>query len=228
MTSMDVSSTRGRGRNAGIDARRIIEAARGLEPEMLTMQAVARQLGVDRSAVNYHVKDRESLRELVARDAFAREFTRFVFPTDADWQSACRAYVTAMRDALVETGALAAYFRYDVAGGLELLRPAELLLEKLLDAGFDERLVGRASQMLANIAMALARDLIAVAKAGEHPQVRVLHEALGHADAADFPAMRRAMAMQHEDAYGDAQLDASVQIFVYGLERMHEEWTADS
>jgi AcrR family transcriptional regulator len=212
-------AARGRGQSAGIDAQRIIEVARGLEPEMLTMQAVARALGVDRSAVNYHVKSRESLLELVARDSFERHLAEFEFPVDADWQTGCFEYARALRDALVSTGALVAYIRYDLEGGLAALQQAELLLEKLLDAGFEVDLVARASLMLSHIAMSLARDMIVVAESGEHPQPHIVTLVLEGAPQERFPAFREVMQVGDPD-YGDAQLRTSLTIFTLGMEQL--------
>lgn len=186
---------------------------------MLTMQAVARELGVDRSALNYYVKDRVGLLEFVARDTFATEFSRFRFPEAADWQTGCLEYARALRDALVSTGSLVAYFRYDAQGGLDMLRPAELLLEKLLSAGFDDHTVAHASLMLANIAMSLARDLIFVRQYGEHPQPGIVHAALDSAPADEFPALRQIMRPDPAD-YGDAQLELSLRVFTLGMEQI--------
>lgn len=212
---------RGPGRSAGIDRQQIVEAARSLEPEALTMQAVARQLGVDRSAVNYHVKDRESLLELVARDTFAREFARFEFPVGADWRTACHQYTRALRDSLAATGSLVDYIRYDAPGAEVLLQPAELLLEALLAAGFDPDTVSRASLMLANIAMSLARDVVFATSTGGHPQPEIIRHVLD-SRAGGFPAMRAVMALGN-DPYADAQLAFCVDVFCEGLDALRRQ-----
>jgi TetR/AcrR family transcriptional regulator, tetracycline repressor protein len=220
----DGPAGRGPGQSAGINAEQIVEVARGLEPHMLTVQAVARELGVDRSAVHYHVKDRERLLELVARDAFGSHFSSFRFPTEESWQNGCLAYARALRDALVATGSLVAYFRYDLDGGLDILRPGELLLEKLLDEGFAPPIVAHASLMLANIAMSLARDLIFVQTNGQHPQPAIVRAALQAAPEQEFPALRQILTEDSDaDDYGDSQLNASLRIFTLGLEQLRAE-----
>src|ERR1700759_3393894 len=83
---------RTRGERAGLDIKTIIEAARTLEPEAITMQAVADPLGVDRSALNYYVTGRNALLELVAADAFSTHASQIEVPSDDGWQAACRAY----------------------------------------------------------------------------------------------------------------------------------------
>ncbi|QYF97123.1 TetR/AcrR family transcriptional regulator C-terminal domain-containing protein [Microbacterium sp. PAMC21962] len=217
------SAGRGPGQSAGIDAQRIVEVARGLEPHLVTVQAVARELGVDRSAVHYHVKDRERLLELVARDAFAAHFSQFRFPSDPSWQEGCRAYARALRDALVSTGSLVAYFRYDLEGGLDLLRPSELLLEMMLDAGFAPAHVAQASLMLANIAMSLAKDIIFIQTSGHHPQPGILRAALRSAPEEEFHALRVIMTSSSDlddDSYGELQFDFALDVFISGLERL--------
>lgn len=210
---------RGPGRSAGIDTRQIVEAARGLEPDELTMQAVAGRLGVDRTAVNYHVKDRDSLLQLVARDAFASRFAEFAYPVDADWREGCAAYARALRDALVATGALVEYIRYDAPGGLDLLRPAEMMIESMVRAGFTTSQVARAALMLANIAMSSARDQVFASDEHGHPQPQILAEVLRRQPAGDFPAMRHIMEEGQAD-YADDQLDFCLRVFILGLERM--------
>src|SRR5271168_335957 len=80
----DVVAPRTRGRPARISRERIIAAARTIAPEALTMQKVADVLGVDPKALNYHVRDRDGLRELVAVDVFESELRRVKIPGGGD------------------------------------------------------------------------------------------------------------------------------------------------
>lgn len=57
-----------KGRPPRIDRDKIIEAARALPPEKVTMQAVAQILQVDPTALNYHVGGRRDFLRLVALD----------------------------------------------------------------------------------------------------------------------------------------------------------------
>ena len=75
------------------------------------MQGVADVLGVDPKALNYHVGDRETLRELVAVDAFTVELSRMAIPHGGDWRDVLRGYAAALREAHVALGVLATYFR---------------------------------------------------------------------------------------------------------------------
>ena len=103
----DVVGPRTRGRPARISRERIIAAARTIEPEALTMQRVADVLGVDPKALNYHVRDRDGLRQLVVLDVFESELRRVKIPGGGDWREVIRAYVHALREATIKLGVLA-------------------------------------------------------------------------------------------------------------------------
>lgn len=124
-----------RGRPRQISRDRIVSAARELAPEGLTMQAVADALGVDPKALNYHVGDRDALRELVALDVFESALRRIDVLENLDWRDALRGYARALRDAVVELGVLVTYFRLP-ASGLGALEPVEHVLRVMVDAGF--------------------------------------------------------------------------------------------
>jgi|HubBroStandDraft_3_1064219.scaffolds.fasta_scaffold12670_6 AcrR family transcriptional regulator len=79
----DVVAPRTRGRPARISRERIIAAARTIAPETLTMQKVADVLGVDPKALNYHVGDRDGLRQLVVSGASRRIVERCSRATSA-------------------------------------------------------------------------------------------------------------------------------------------------
>ena len=83
----DVVAPRARGRPARISRERIIAAARTIAPEALTMQKVADVLGVDPKALNYHVRDRDGLRQLVVLDVFESELRRVKIPGGGDWRN---------------------------------------------------------------------------------------------------------------------------------------------
>ena len=88
---------RTRGQSAGLDRARIVAAARDLPIKSLTMQAVADRLGVDRSALHYHVPDRAALIELVAEDLFASSLSPRGIGPDTDWREGCLLLARAAR-----------------------------------------------------------------------------------------------------------------------------------
>ncbi|QAY59450.1 TetR/AcrR family transcriptional regulator [Microbacterium protaetiae] len=182
---------RGRGISAGLGRDAIVAAARELDPATLTVQAVADQLGVDRKAVTYHVAGREGLLQLLAEDAFTSRFEVLAIPHGADWRDALRLVATAMRDILLGSATVVTHIRFDPSTRAAALRPAEEVLARLVDAGFDEDSAVRAIALVADVAMAHARGVLLNARAGGHPQRAELHEALATVDAADHALLHR-------------------------------------
>jgi TetR/AcrR family tetracycline transcriptional repressor len=191
-----------------------------MDPETLTMQAVAEQLGVDRKALNYHVSDRDGLLELVALDALHAEVGGTELPPGADWREATRHFARGMRDGMVRTGALFEYVRMPV-GGLSTLAPAERYAETLMAAGFTEEQASRALGFLAEFVFSSARDAIMIAKYGVHPQVTEIRSALESSPPDDYRTLRRLIVNQFQP--GDAQLEFDVQIFIAGLTALLNE-----
>jgi TetR/AcrR family tetracycline transcriptional repressor len=190
-----------------------------MNPDTLTMQAVAEQLGVDRKALNYHVSDRVGLLELVALDMLHAEVSLTELPEGADWREASRHLARGMRDGMVRTGALFEYVRMPV-GGLSALAPAERYAEKLMDAGFTVEQASRALGFLAEFVFSSARDAIMIAKYGVHPQVAEIQNALEALPPEEHRTLRRLIVNQFQP--GDAQLDFDLQIFIAGLEKLLE------
>lgn len=217
MARRPISPSRGRGRTAGINAQQIVAAARALDPSSLTMQAVAAELGVDRSAVNYHVKDREGLLELVARDSFWAHLSTFRLNPEVEWTDASLAFARALRDAYLATGKLVDYVRYDLAGGEELLASSDSFARVLLTAGFSPEQAGRAILLLSNISMSLARDLLLDHSLTRHPQPAYLQQALATADDTAFGSLRTLLSNDLEDVYGEDQLQFAVTLFTRGM-----------
>ncbi|MEU8240213.1 TetR/AcrR family transcriptional regulator C-terminal domain-containing protein [Actinoplanes missouriensis] len=213
----DDSAPRRRGRPPRISRARIVAEARAMDPETLTMQAVAERLGVDRKALNYHVSDRDGLLELVALDALHAEVGETELPAGADWREATRHFAHAMRSGMVRTGALFEYVRMPV-GGLSTLAPAERYAETLLAAGFTAEQASRALGFLAEFVFSSARDAVMTARHGIHPQLAEIRKALDAAPPDDHRTMRRMMADQFQP--GDAQLEFDLRIFIAGLETL--------
>lgn len=214
------TATRQQGRHAGLDRQRIAEAARTLEPQSLSIQAVADLLGVDRKAVNYHVTNLAGLLELVAVDAFTMNFAAVDLSSTSDWKQACREYAFALHDSLTTTGALVSYFRFQDPGDLSMLGPADIVMQRLYEAGFTDEQVGNAIILVVNVAMSAARDDVMVTGTdGTHPQVPIILKALQDAYPRRFPGLQRAMAASPaRSPYGPAQLAASLDIVTRGLE----------
>lgn len=209
---------RGRGTRAGLDRARIVEAARGLDPDAITMQSVADALGVDRKAVNYHVTDRESLLELTAIDAFVEQSSRTRIPPEADWREACRLLAVGMRDSIIATGVLVAHMRMTTQRHLGAAGPADAVLAKLQEAGFDEETAARGLHLLTTICIGFARDVVMARREGSHPQVAELRRALAESPGG-FEALRHLFDADI-DTYDDAQFEFSLTAFFHAMEAL--------
>lgn len=172
------SGSRGRKRGGPlrIDRSQIIEAAKTLDPQTMTMQAVADVLGVDRKAINYHVTDREGLVRLVAEDTFQSHFdTAFSSALEladagvpGDWRAGARAWAVAVRDSTAATNV--AINRYRVDGdNPAVFGTVELVLQRMIAAGFDLLTASRGVILLTRLAQGVGHDLVMERQLGEHP-----------------------------------------------------------
>ncbi|WP_136042362.1 MULTISPECIES: TetR/AcrR family transcriptional regulator C-terminal domain-containing protein [unclassified Microbacterium] len=216
--SKPASTRRGVGVYAGLTQERIIEAARSLDPDELSMQALARELGVDRKALNHHVSDRETLLALVAMDAFSETFSAVDIGRHASWQDACRAYALGFIRSAIATGSLADHIRLTDSYVTDVLEPTEAVLTKMVAAGFSDEQAMRSLSLLTNISLGYARDAVLRAKSGVAPRAVILRGALERRDRADYPTLSR-IADLPVTTYDDHQLHLSINIFVAGAER---------
>ncbi|WP_159499299.1 TetR/AcrR family transcriptional regulator C-terminal domain-containing protein [Microbacterium sp. 18062] len=208
---------RGRGERAGLDRATIIAAARRIDPGTLTMQSLADDLGVDRKALHHHVNGRDALLEMVAEHVFLERMSATAIPPDADWRDACRVFAAGMRRSLVDSGVLAPHFRSTPVMTLSAIRPAEIVLERMLAAGFSEENAGRALLLLTTVGIGFAREEVADARNGGHPQIGPFRDLLARTPPADLGVLRRLDASGF-DAYGDAQFTFDIDAVVAGLE----------
>ena len=211
---------RTRGRPARISRERIIAAARTIAPEALTMQKVADVLGVDPKALNYHVGDRDGLRELVAVDVFESELRRVKIPGGGDWRDVVRVYVSALREAIIKLGDLALSVHLPASRGLGALNPVEGVLQALVGAGLDVEDAGRALTFITEVAYAAGRDALRSAENPVHPEVPAVAAALESAAAQDFPVLRQVVAAQAGRGPDRGQFGFSLELVIAGLEQV--------
>jgi len=183
------------------------------------MQAVAEALGVDPKALNYHVGDRQGLRELVALDVFESELRRAELPGAGDWRAVIRLYAAALRDAFSQLGVLATSFPLPAASGLGALAPVERVLQALIDAGFDVDQAGRAMTLVTETAYAAGRTAVLSAQNRVHPNVPEVASALQNAPEGDFPILRQVVAST-SGGKDVEQLDFALDVIVAGLEKV--------
>jgi TetR/AcrR family tetracycline transcriptional repressor len=230
MSAPDAGKSVSKGRKRGGPRRAerslIIEAAKNLDPQTLTMQAVANAMGVDRKALNYHVADRDNLLRLVAADLFESAlvdtFEAHFSSADgaaADWRDALRAWAVAVRDRLVATGVLASYYRLN-SDNLAIFEPVELVLRQLREAGFDEITAGRSVVLATRLAMAVGRDIVMEKQLGTHPQAGEVARLLAKAEQdGGYPGIRGlAAAGLNGPADIGAQFEFEIDVLIQGLE----------
>ncbi|APZ33662.1 hypothetical protein BOH66_04810 [Microbacterium aurum] len=209
---------RGRGARAGLDLDTIIDAARGIAPEDLTMQGVATRLGVDRKALNHYVSDRESLLELLAIDAFRTRVAADRLDLGDTWQDACRAYARSMWRSLVDVGPWLPYFRFTSPRDLAITGPADVIAERMLAAGFAPVTVSRAMHLLVTICRGFAQDAVIGSREGGHPQVEDLRQAL-MSEREGYAALRTLIDAR-VDNYGEEQFAFDIDAFLAAMERL--------
>lgn len=214
-----VAARRKRGTSAGLDSVRIVEAARAFDPQSLTMQAVADRLGVDRKALHFHVKDKDSLLELIATDAFASRFGSSRLSPGSDWQTACREFARNMNDALASCGLLVLHLRPQAQADARVLVPADEIFERLTAAGFDETFAARSVTLIANTTINFARDVVITAPGGEHPQTTEVRVALDAIESAQFSALRHAAALGVNTS-DEAQFDFDIDLLLAGMKAL--------
>ena len=181
------------------------------------MQAVADRLGVDRKAVNHHVRDRDSLLELVAGEAFAENFAAARISKATTWQDACRAYAVAFTNSLTSIGVLRDYLRPGDFTGI--LSPTELLVGQFLAAGFTDEQASQCLTLLTVICGGLADVARVTRDAGEHSGLAALRRAEAAPDAPAFELLAR-MADPSIDTSGPGQFETSLDVYIAGCETL--------
>jgi AcrR family transcriptional regulator len=209
------AGTRGRGRPPRVSRTSIVEAAREISPELLSMQAVADRLGVDRSTINYHFDDRDELFSIVAAATFGSEMAAYVPPASDDWRDWVTGYARAVHAALLKHPETAAYVRLSFGTDAAAFAPVEGLLAKLGEAGFDALGVAQAITYISGVVHITARNEISVST-GAHPQGQEVVAFLQSQPSDALAGMRRLVAIDpltHQDHF-----EYALRMIVAGLE----------
>lgn len=209
------------GNRAGLDLKQVLEAARSLDADTLTVQAVANQLGVDRKAVRHHVTDRETLLRLMAVDAFSETTAGAEIPPECSWQEACRIFALAFTENVITIDSLAEHLRLENSLLTQFGEPTEAVVTKLIAAGFDDETALRSLALLTNICMAFARDTVVVSRRGERPRRDMAQTTLDGREE-KLPNFARIVA-RAVDTYDREQLEMSIEVFTRGLESILHE-----
>ncbi|WP_126243045.1 hypothetical protein [Burkholderia gladioli] len=213
----ETSVTRVRGERAGLDLLKIMEATRTLDAASISMQSLADVLSVDRKALHYHVKDRQSLLQLIAMDRFSRQFSDGDIIAAENWQEACRRFARGFVDGVLSIGSLAEHLWFGDLLMASVMKPGEALFEQFHKASFDDEVTIRLTTMLATICLGHARDIIQSQETSERPRAFSLARALEKTSENDLPNLRR-ISNIGLNTYTRQQLDFSVDVFISGAE----------
>jgi TetR/AcrR family tetracycline transcriptional repressor len=224
MIAMDPEASgaarRTRGRPPVVDRERIITAARGLDPETLTMQALADELGIPRKTLHYHVGDRDELLRLAAVDLLQSNLAETPFQRSDDWRQAVQSFASHTRRSVIAAGAWMNYVPFDGREDLLSIGPAESALEALIAAGFDVPTAARALGLAAEFSLSSARDAIFRGEQGTHPQTGFLSQFLRQTGEGEFAVLKQLEEVRWDEYGSDAQFEFDLTILVYGLERI--------
>ncbi|MCD9087105.1 hypothetical protein [Stenotrophomonas sp. SY1] len=203
------------GKRAGLDLQLIVEAARRLDANALSMQSLADSLSVDRKALNYHVKDKQTLLGLVAMDAFSARFSASDVAEAGSWEDACRIYGMGFYEGVRGVGGLAEYLWFGGSVAAWALAPSEVLFERLNAAGFTDEAATRLVATLISMSLSHARDAAQAAAEADRPRTRALKQALLEADPNAYANLRR-IAELGVDTYGTSQMELMLDMLIAG------------
>lgn len=210
------------GKRAGLDLQKIVEAARLIDASELSMQSLADSLSVDRKALNYHVKDKQTLLGLVAMDTFSARFSGTDVSEAASWEEACRIYGMGFFEGVLGVGGLAEYLWFGGSVAAWALEPSEALFQRLHEAGFSDEGATRLVATLISMSLSHARDAAQAAAEGGRPRTRALKQALQDAEPSAYPNLRR-IAELGVDTYGDTQMQAMLDMLINGARALLQE-----
>lgn len=188
-----------------------------MDPATLTVEGVARKVGVDHKTIRYHVRDRQGLLELVATELYISSVQPFDPPLNSDWRDLLRVYGSVVMTNLGVLGPFAAYVRLDERIWRSSLEPADRVVQALLDAGFDDTDVGKILDAVTSHAASAARDEALARSNGMHPFAAEGLRVLQQLPEDELPALRRAYAAAEPSAKG--RLEFVISTLIAGLEQ---------
>ena len=185
------------------------------------MQSLANILKVDRKALHYHVKNRQSLFQLLAHDAFSQRLSQSRVSEAGGWKDACRIYARDLAESAAALAELVDYLWFGDVTNTLTMQPVESLFKQLDEAGFTDTQAVRLTTMLATLCLGHARDLAQARKQADRTRKQLLKSVLREAKSRDFPNLER-IASLDIDTYTAEQLDFSVELILEGAEKTLE------
>ena len=150
-----------RGRPPSFSRDELIAAARKLGPSGILMQAVAKELGVARTSLYWHVRDQAELGELVLAAIVQESSVGDWTPGDgATWDQWLEAYARTFRRTMLAAGEWVRYGTGRTFYSHHSLQSADRLLAALVDGGFTIEEAGRAFGFVTELVSANVRATI--------------------------------------------------------------------
>lgn len=210
---------RAQGQRAGLDLEQILEAARSFSPEELSLSALALKLKVDRKALSYYVKDRKSLFQLLAIEAFNGHFSDLSVSCALDWQSALKAYAETFVSGIISLGAFAEHIWFGDPLTMISLDPTEALFDKLKEAGFSDENSVRLVTMLSTVCLGHARDILTYRNNKSQSRPVALKVALEKLAAKKYENLNRIIQLGI-NTYSVEQLNFEVETILYSASKL--------
>lgn len=204
------------GRPRRIDRRKIVEAALGMPPEQVTMQSVADRLGVDRSALHYHVKGRDELLSLTAAAAINAAVAAPDVPDGADWRTLLTAFAETMRRAGLAEAAYTPYLKIHLWTPPNELLFVDRVLATLGEAGLDDRQAAQVLILVSRVVIAATRDEVLGSGPDRHPSLVEFGQQVEAAHVA-VPALEAFLVIA-EDLTADEQFAFTLRFVLDGVD----------
>ncbi|MEX5708592.1 TetR/AcrR family transcriptional regulator C-terminal domain-containing protein [Parafrankia sp. FMc6] len=161
---------------------------------------------------------REELLELVTAQTLAAELEHLRIPEDS-WQEAVRVYARGVRRVLLREASLSLLI--DRLPGAGVLVPADALLARLLDAGFDETGASHALALITRVVFTNAKDILLAARFARHPTLTEVQRILVELPDDRLPHLRRILAQERSpDDPQESPFELELEFIVAGLERL--------
>jgi AcrR family transcriptional regulator len=148
-----------RGRPPSFSREELVEAAKSLGPENIGLQNVAKELGVARTSLYWHVRDQSELGELVLASILSEGAISYDWaPPDAPWDVWLEAYARMLRSTLLRGGGWLRYGTSRLFYARGALVNADRLVGALVEAGFSIEEASYAFTMVSELVFANVRS----------------------------------------------------------------------
>jgi AcrR family transcriptional regulator len=199
-----------RGRPPSFTQEEMIGAARRLGPDGVSLPAVAAALGVARTSIYWHVRDREEIGELVLGAIINEgETAQWMPEPGCSWNEVLGSYARTTRGGLLAAKGWIRYATPRLVLGRAQLRAMDGLLERLRACGFSTDDAARAYAFLFQVVLASIGSGDAPVT-GMHRALMTELEAVGADDLATLREVVVAAAKTSPDAQFEYDLDCTL------------------